>query len=1194
MTSKKLFIKSLMLFLALLLPFGCFAQFIISGRILNQADTKPVANVSVFLSNSSIGDKTANDGTFTLHNVKPGKYQMVVSIVGFDTYNRILVVENSSIKLDDITIFPKTIALSEVKIKPKNDPYRGRNYDWFKEEFLGTSYIAHECTILNPQLLDLDYDDDSGTLTASSYDFLQIENPVLGYKIKYLLSDFKMNNKDASKKQVYYQGSVLYEEMKGTPAQEKRWKKNRQEVYANSAMHFLRAAASGHMEQEGFRVLKLSTYANPQRPSDELIEAKIKYYKGEVTAITKDRDSLAVWVKKEKLPKTFQKLITVPLKNEQIVKPADKPGLFELIYDSDALYVTYNKDHQFRTNDKLNYLEDPRNTENSLINFSLSKNALFYNNGVVADPYSVLFNGFWGRNRVADLLPVDFDAQQGLNTKQDNIVAETLVAQLKTFSNNHIIEKAYLHFDKPYYAAGDTIYFKAYLTMAETRQPSTISGVLHVDLINTNNKIDKSIKLQVTDGVGWGDFALPDSLPKGNYRVRAYTNWMRNDGEGAYFDQTIPVGSILNSKIPESAASHKNVNAKADMQFFPEGGVLLTGVSSKVAFKAIGTNGLGIDVKGVIVDNENREVASFASQHLGMGYVYLTPEEGRTYHAKLTFADGTQNTVDLPNAESTGISLSINNDSIPKASVRIVAGKAYYQENKGKNYTLIVYSGGVATTIACSLDSTVVTLDILKRRLHTGIATATLFSPEGTPMAERLFFVQNYDQLSIASNNKQVYSKREKVNISLNVKDRAGNPSAGHFSVAVIDESKVPVDEPTESTIFNNLLLTSDLKGYIERPNYYFVNINDKTAADLDLVMLTHGYRRFEWKQVLNNANPPLAYQPEKNLEITGIAKSMGGKLLANATVALIAMHDGSFTTATTNEQGKFRFSNLIFTDTSRFVLQAINAEGVNNTELMYDKEAPRPPISLSEPKPENDINQLMTEYMENDRKYKEETAQYGDIKGKMLKDVIINDKKIKHYPSNGNLINPEMADQLVTSQELQKAGGISLTEMILQKFYGRARVAQLIVVDGVAMRPDFKVDDLNPNEIETVSAIYGANASIYGVRGGKGVWLITTKHGKGLQAADIASIGILPLSPKGFYMAREFYAPKYDHADDANSRSDLRSTLCWKPEVITDAEGNASFEYYNADGTGSYRVVIEGIDENGNLGRQVYRYQVK
>ncbi len=185
---KNLSISLVFIAFIILLPLCSLAQYTITGRVLNQADTKPVADASVFLSNTATGNKTARDGTFTLENARPGKYKLVISIVGFETYSETLTVGNSNVNLHDITIFPKTIGLKEVtvRVNRNRDKYFNMFYDRFKKEFLGRSDAASECNILNPQVLDFDYDAEINTLTVSSQGFLEIENDALGYKIKYI------------------------------------------------------------------------------------------------------------------------------------------------------------------------------------------------------------------------------------------------------------------------------------------------------------------------------------------------------------------------------------------------------------------------------------------------------------------------------------------------------------------------------------------------------------------------------------------------------------------------------------------------------------------------------------------------------------------------------------------------------------------------------------------------------------------------------------------------------------------------------------------------------------------------------------------------------------------------------------------------------------------------------------------------
>ncbi|SHN25979.1 hypothetical protein [Mucilaginibacter sp. OK098] len=781
---------------------------------------------------------------------------------------------------------------------------------------------------------------------------------------------------------------------------------------------------------------------------------------------------------------------------------------------------------------------------------------------------------------------------------QDTTFAGKAIVALKSFLSSHPAEKAYLHFDKSYYAAGDTLYFKAYVTMGQRHEPSQISGILHVDLINTQNKIDQSLLLDITGGIGKGDFALPDSLPKGNYRVRAYTDWMRNNGETGFFYQTIAIGSLLGNKVSESGdRSQQQIPGKPEIQFLPEGGSLVSGIKSKVAFKAIGSNGLGIAAKGTITDNTGKAITSFASAHLGMGWFYLQPEDGKSYTASLTFADGTQNAINLPDAEKQGTTLAANNDSIQKISVVITANNAVYLQNKGKDYSLLIYSGGAATVVTAPLDNPEIKFDVAKHRLHTGVATLTLFSPNGEPISERLFFVQNYDQMRLAVNSdKEAYTAREKVVIKLNAKNRADSLIAGSFSVSVTDENKVPVDENTENTILSNLLLTSDLKGNVEQPNYYFTDVTDEKLKELDLVMLTHGYRQFEWKKLLSNGYPSIAWQPETDLEISGVAKTLGGKPLAKGMVTLISTKGHTFLSEKTDNNGNFRFKNLAFGDTTNFVLQAATAKGSNSTQLTYTAKT-TPPVLADNRQMVQDNNAPMSLYLKNTEKQQEQLNMQGLGKGTMLNEVKIKARKsdpsvtsirygFPDYVLYGKEIGPgsQLAFKLMGRIPgvlimIVPGSGSHYTAVLGKNI--RSGAPMKIIVDEREMGADFDLNSLSASRIDKIESMTG----------GVGVLLITTKYG--LQPEDIISTGFLAIKANGFYKAREFYSPKYESTVPGKF-TDLRTTIYWNPNVITDKDGNASFSYFNADGKGTYRMVIEGIDAEGNLGRQVYRYKVE
>src|SRR6202012_3076613 len=186
-----------------------------------------------------------------------------------------------------------------------------------KKQFLGTSERASDCKILNPDVLDIDYDGTNNQLSASSYDFLEIENDALGYHIKYLLKHFLFNT---NTNEIYYEGPALFTEMKGTPKRERNWLENRKKAYEGSMMDFLRSAMNDALNEEGFKVLRITEYPNPDRPADSLITAKITKFSVKQPGSGHNADSLSYWKKKAGLPKTLTKLMPNPLNKADIIK----------------------------------------------------------------------------------------------------------------------------------------------------------------------------------------------------------------------------------------------------------------------------------------------------------------------------------------------------------------------------------------------------------------------------------------------------------------------------------------------------------------------------------------------------------------------------------------------------------------------------------------------------------------------------------------------------------------------------------------------------------------------------------------------------------------------------------------------------------------------------------------------------------
>ena len=879
-----------------------------------------------------------------------------------------------------------------------------------------------------------------------------------------------------------------------------------------------------------------------------------------------------------------------------------------------------------------------------------------------------------------------------------NALTQTLNT-LQKRSIDFPFEKAYLHTDKSFYGAGDTIWFKAYVVTGSSHHLSDRSGVLDVELINGQNTLIRHIKLPLIGGITRGDFILGDTIAEGNYRIRAYTNWMRNIGPEYFFDKTIKILNAVTNKVfthttynystindqqavnaaitytnldgipytgkevkyeihiigkksargkgitDEKGILHisldpavdvptrgqlitnitidnqqtvvkviplKAVSAGVDVQFFPESGSLVNGLVSKVAFKAVGSDGLGADIKGTITDDQNNNIANFSSTHLGMGFFYLVPEAGRTYKAKITNADGITRAIDLPKVVDKGDVMTIRSDSVNI----IVKINRQGDENIADSTTLVAQSGGeIYARAKGRAGKTSLTAIIPKSKLTSGIVQFTLFSDSGEPLNERLVFVQNPDKLNL---NLSIENKaevlRQKVRINLNAKNSDGQPVQGNFSVAVIDESKVTMDEATESTILSNILLTSDIKGYIEKPNYYFTNTDQKTATDLDVLMMTQGYHRFEWKKLIPGAEPELAYQPEKSLSISGTLTNTDGLPITQSKLTLINTATNLLLDTLTDKNGRFVF-NLDFMDSCKF---ALKTGKVDESDILIKLD--RPVIPVNENKNSADelvnVDNGLDAFLKNDKTEHEVEVKYhiGNHTN-ILKQVNIvtahpkTEKELKIERAvefSSNLNGKGVADQVVTSEVFEGKGcpttaeclqgillGITFHGGNAQALRGHNSInlytTMKVFVDGILSGG---VNDVNPEDISSIEVLQSAtNTAIYGTRGANGVLIVTTKHGNGFIAEGKASPG--NISPQGYYKAREFYSPRY-YQPSTTQIPDLRTTIYWKPIIQTDKDGNASFEYFNADSKGPYRIVVEGIDyKSGAIGRQVLTYHL-
>ncbi len=809
-----------------------------------------------------------------------------------------------------------------------------------------------------------------------------------------------------------------------------------------------------------------------------------------------------------------------------------------------------------------------------------------------------------------------------LFAQSDSIISRNIKA-LDNYATAKPIEKVHLHLDRQLYFPGDTIWFKAYLVIGEYHKLSALSGILYAELIDPKDSVIKRLNLSVQAGTAPGDFELPFDIAPGTYRVRAYTTWMRNFGSEYFFDQPITIAGFSTGIVPTQTNIVKvavpSTPNKVDIQFFPEGGELVNGLRSKVAFKAISENGMAEDVQGSILDNSGNEVATFTSQHLGMGVFPLEPQKGKLYFAKLTASDGSTFSVPLPVAKEAGFTLSINKNLGDSLYVKIAAinvpDTAFYlmAQSGGKNYF----------AAARKLANKVYTAFLLKSRFPTGIAQFTLFSQSGEPLNERIVFIQNNDPLKLSITlDKNSYAPSEKVKLALQAKEPNGASATGTFSISVIDESRVPVNEQAENTIFTDLLLKSEISGYIEDPNYYFIDPSEKNKADLDLLMLTQGYRRFEWKEILSNRQPIFGDQPEKGFGLSGTVKTSAGKLVAKGVVILTSVKNRLVLDTLTDDNGRFRFENIGLTDTATIIINSKKANGNDNVVLEIDK--PSYPVVTK-------INSEGSSYvaapvaLTGQQTRLAYTVWRRDSLGHViqLKEVIIKEHKIPPFHPDysqvlkysANLNGPGNANQvLMAGDDFQKYP--SLADALYGKVHGveigyrppgrkaystRAKMRHLIgpvkpmaiYLNGTQVPPDY-LDLINPADVYSVEVLTSAMyLNLYGTDATNGALIVTLKNGSEISNQVEIAPGLLRYNFRGFYKAREFYTSNYAVKQSVGTPVN-RTTVFWNSKVQCYEDKEGQCEYYNSNAMGIYAIIVEGISDHGTLVHEILKYQVK
>lgn len=1120
--------------------------------LLDDTNLVPVTDAFIFGENSSIGTNTDQEGKATLKTKKLNEVNLVLTHINYETFT----IPANKLRTDTINLIfmtPKAVDLEEVVvgIKKRNQRKRRQWMRKFESNFFGETNRRNRLELLNPEVLW--FEENDSIFQAHATDYLSLINESTGYKMRFFLDDFKVfDNQD-----VKYAGQIFFEDISADIKNQRRINKLRDKNYLNSKNLFFKSLVQG-------------------------------------LAINKQRFEFGVTVPTDSLDNPFQ---YTPLNYTQLNWRYGYRA--DTIVLSDYLTVI-NKDILIN-----NRLSKGRNgkimDDKPAASFLLSKTGRFIlnKNGYLINQKDIEESGFWTTHRMANELPIDYKSPVTIDNEDSQ---HRIIDSLNTYKYAQTPEKVFLHTNKNTYSNRENMWFKAYLVNGVDHRPQTESKVLYIDLISPQDTVVKTWMIHEDQGFK-GDFAWNRNYPAGDYRLRAYTNYMRNTDPAFFYEKNITIYDFLpiekDSKngnkaiinLKESRPS-KSIKLNAQMvQFFPEGGDLVAGLPANVSFSVKDNLGRTFDITGQLLDVQGKEITRFKTYHQGVGLFNFIPKAEEQYRARITYQNETI-TVPLPKVYTTGWTLQVNPTSADQIYVDVDCTNPKQLEG-----AFLV--GHIRGSVFCYIQTLTPgqPIQLAKAQIPEGVLHFTLFDVQAQPQAERLIFngeIAPEPQVNI----KEIIATepQTEVRVSLQLsEDLKGE--AIDASVSITNTSLTTYSHHEED-IRSYLLLNSDLADPILEPGQYFKNMDKTSRFYLDLLMMCRSWRRFHWKDLLENEKIPAnSFVAEMGYAIRGVTYAKGKPDKTVQAEVMLNSFDQNFIykKIQTDENGNFAFTQLPGMDTVQYVLQGRINNGKMSKEgngklignrLLEFKLSTRPQIPIGQPRfptvptiPNFSAvqEQLLTE--------KTNTDEVANAPEWQIDLDAVTIKAKRSYrdsrPSQASFYNLDGVDWINP-----EAGGTGLLTRLAPRnnfmlgdggkiynwttnFQGQVvKIPVIISIDGVGAEPGGSQAgpflSLTADDIQTIAVTKGFIA------------ITTRKIPRSLET--YLESGILQYKHPAYDQARTFYTPTYPET----ATKDLRTAVAWKPQVRFDQQGKAFISFKTANAPGRYRIHLEGISANG------------
>lgn len=745
---------------------------------------------------------------------------------------------------------------------------------------------------------------------------------------------------------------------------------------------------------------------------------------------------------------------------------------------------------------------------------------------------------------------------------------DTIESRLQNQVSAKPSELIYLQTSKGIYETGEDLWFKAYQFEVQSFGLSSQSQTLYLQMVNAKDSIIWQEKYPIENGIAAGHVYVDKELQDGDYFLEGYTR------HSFYDNDTTAILQARRVKIVNNIAKSTKAEAQKDSTFrfemFPEGGHLISGVSSRLAFKAADGRGNPISVNGSVYQDDE-QIAQIKSTHDGMGVVLFTPTSDKEYRVELDNG----RSYPLPEVQSEGMGFYMTKQDHEK--VEFVVSQSPSQQDKP--FYLIGQMRGMLGCVAQGVvkDKQIKVTIPLDNFPYQGIAEFTLFNASMQSVAERLVYLHPNKKLFITTKaDKERYETRDKATLTITVTDEAGNPVRANLGVSVYDQIYSNPADPVNMPSY--CYLTSQIRGRIHNPAYYFDAENKNREQAMDLLMLTQGWRRYVWgvNQLATHGQPFLTD------EIIGIQtlpnKKKSESYKGSEQLVQVSGAEGN--------------SQFVWADsTGRFVVTPDIMKELRGS-YVYLK-----PMLSSEIKPRIDIATDYFPKLETMRKSIESFYSIVDLSKIDVPFIMDAPRKVND--------TTYVLEEVVVMGKSRNA--------FRDKFMGRLdSLAQMSLggawVCGCGGRANGYLNDYMGYSHHPVGCpqmpvkkrsvpVNGKDYELikYEPVGANGNWIVTdikviTYNGPEFTEEELLRRNNL-YRTKGYYAEREFYQP--DEIDMQISAPDMRNTLLWQPNVVTDEKGEATLSFYCSDINNVFRVAVEGVDGAGLVGSNKCEFRV-